>query len=178
MLVKNESGTFDLVWLRHSGRDVYLGFTSSPSHYSYHASGKRHQAFKDGRGILQEDHLPLAGFKEQAELATFGFSPRQKWGKVYDGDKADFVQILDSSSLPEYVNVTVGLIEAGKIENIRGFLAVRNPELLDIWSISLITSTKPWIYITVQSVKPELMEKAKILTKSKWSRNSRDSISI
>lgn len=159
ILVKNKAGTFDLIWLEHTGKDIYLGFTKSGSKYTYHASGDRHQKFDDHQVITEPKHFHLKNFKKELVLCTFGFSPRMPWRKVYSGERADFIQVLHAGSLPDNVNVSVGLIEAGKVKYIDNFLAVKNPDVLDLWSISLITSVRPWVYITVQSVKPELRSK-------------------
>ena len=77
VLITNGKDIRRLIWLKHTGQDVYCGYIGADNKYTYHCSGKKHQKFKDGRCIKYQDHLPLNNFKGCHQICTFGFSTQK-----------------------------------------------------------------------------------------------------
>ncbi len=121
VLLTNGTRTVDLIWLRHSGTDVYFGGVKWDEKTSYHASGKRHS--KSGSGERREigQHHPLSNFKGQLHLSSFSFLTQiveAADATVYTGEIGDSVIYWDARTLPEQIQVLLGLVEVGGYDSI------------------------------------------------------------
>ena len=150
VLLTNGNRTVDLIWLKHNGTDVYYGGVGWNDKTSYHASGKRHTKTTSGdkREIFQ--HHPLNNFKGQLQLCAFCFSKdivESADVTEYTGRKGDSVIYLDARTMPDQVNISLGLVEVG---NYNSILPVH--EIVDLHLVYLVTNTVPWIYVMVADV--------------------------
>jgi hypothetical protein len=147
VLLTNGSRTVDLLWLRHTGSDIYYGFVGSGSKHSYHESGARHFKNEDGEIQPYSAHHPLRQLSGQLQLSTFGFHRNiveSEEKSEFVGKKSDAVLYLDSRTLPEQPNVMFGLLEPGNYGAILPVHATGS-----FLHISIITAVTPWIYTMV-----------------------------
>ena len=148
VLLTNGSRTVDLLWLRHTGSDIYYGFVGDgSSKASYHESGARHSRDNDGELNIHSNHHPLQQFSGQLQLSTFGFDRNiveSEERSEFVGKKSDAVLYLDSRTLPEQPNVMFGLLEPC---NYGAILPVHVTGSL--LHMSIITTVRPWIYTMV-----------------------------
>lgn len=147
VLLTNGSRTVDLIWLEHNGTDIYYGYVGWPEKTSYHASGQRHSRSASGERTPIQAHHRLDQFSAQLQLCAFGFDKeivRSSLATEYTGKRGDSVIFLDSRSLPQLVNVSLGLVEVG------GYNAMLPVHIVsDLRFVHLVTSTVPWIYVMV-----------------------------
>ena len=164
VLLTDGSKTIDLIWVLHNGKDIYYGYVGADTKYSAHESGEHHQTFRSAPTVKFEKHLPLKDFKGEKILCTFGFSTKSLVGKSYDVSKdiSQATLYLDSRALPEYVNVQMGILEPAGLSHLD---ILQHSEVLDVWNLTVITSTIPWIYFVVDSPKEHVAQIAKELMK-------------
>lgn len=147
VLLTNGRRTVDLIWLEHSGRDVYYGGVGWPDKTSYHASGRRHTKDRSGTRSEIQGHQRLDAFTGQLQLCAFGIETgivNSDTVSDYTGKKRDAVIWLDARTLPTQINVSLGLIEVGAFA---AMLPVHRT--IDLLSVHFVTSTTPWIYVWV-----------------------------
>lgn len=147
VLLTDGSKTTDLIWLEHNGTDIYFGHVGWPGKHSYHASGKRHDKLPDGTRFDCDQHHRLDAFQDQLQLCAFGHYPKRIFDStttLYQGKRSDSVLFLDSRGLPDFINISLGLVEVGRYDKL---LPVHLTS--DLLQVHLITSTKPWIYLMV-----------------------------
>jgi hypothetical protein len=157
VLLTNGEHTLDLIWLEHTGADVYYGYVGSDEKTSYHASGKRHSKRPGQPPMLGEKHHRLADFSGQLQLCVFGLHAgilRSRSAPEYSWKKADAVLWLDARTLPAQVGIGLGLIEVG---NYAAMLPRLPHDRIELRSVHLITNTVPWIYLTVEAVVKPLL---------------------
>ncbi len=150
VLLTNGTRTIDLIWLAHNGTDVYYGYVNSTWKSSYHEKGQRHSKSVQGDYSRIESHCPLKEFKGQLQLCCFGFCSKiVESTKVADFSrkKSDAILYLDTRTLPETVNISLGFLEPG---NYNAILPVHEHSTLR--QIFLVTNTVPWIYLMVLDV--------------------------
>ena len=70
---------------------------------------------------------------------------------VYTGEIGDSVIYWDARTLPEQIQVLLGLVEVGGYDSI---LPVHALGFIDLRLVHLVTNTVPWIYVMVASVEP------------------------
>jgi hypothetical protein len=144
--------TIDLIWLRHTGKDIYYGFVGWDSKDSYHGSGARHS--KRGR-VLQgksDQHHPLASFRNQLQLTVFGMHRailKASDAATYDGKPSDVAVWLDARTLPSQFSVSLGLLEPHRLE---AMLPYHDDGHNELRSVHFVTSTRPWIYLQVYAL--------------------------
>lgn len=153
VLLTNGSRTVDLIWLRHTGTDVYYGFVGANGKDSYHESGARHRRDEDGKLYPMSPHQPLDQFTGQLFLSGFGFHRdivKSEERTQFQGKKSDAVLYLDTRTLPEQPNVMFGLLEPGNYPAILPVHGIPGSLL----HVSIITSVSPWIYAMVCDPEP------------------------
>lgn len=149
VLLTNGKRTVDLIWLEHNGTDIYYGYVGLDQKGSYHATGKRHSKSGSGGFTKIDAHHPLSNFKGQLQLCAFGIPTKiieAASATEYKGGKGDSVLWLDARTLPELVNVSLGLVEVG---GYNAMLPVHTNPSTDLRSVHLITNTVPWIYVMI-----------------------------
>ncbi len=147
VLFTNGSKTVDLLWLRHTGTDVYYGFVGHNRKFSYHASGARHESGGDDERLIYDKHQPLSGFSGEIVLTTFGFNRNVvdlEFLTAYQGKKSDAVIYLGSRTLPKMVSIAFGLTECGMFPSLPEQYAPDGVE-----KVIVITNTTPWIFVMV-----------------------------
>lgn len=167
VLLTDGKNTTDLIWFKHTGRDIYGGFVGAKSKYSYHASGKLHQKSTDGGMIKLKEHLPLSAFRGRFEICAFGIQPKaqvSRVGREFSMEKADAILYLDARVLPENVMVAVGLLEPGKLDELNG---IAMTDVVEVRQLFLVTNTNPWIYLAVRMLKPDWEQKAREILEKK-----------
>jgi hypothetical protein len=147
VLMTNGLRTVELIWLEHTGTDIYYGGVGWDTKDSYHASGKRHEKSKTGKGSEMQNYYRLANFKGQLQLCVFAIGTgivEDSAIIVYKGKKADSIIWLDTRTLPNQINVSLGLLEVGAYHAILPVHLVT-----DLCMVHLVTNAVPWIYIMV-----------------------------
>lgn len=154
VLLTDGTRTVDLVWLRHTGTDIYYGGVGWDDKTSYHASGKRHDRSKSGKQSEIEKHHPLNNFKDQMQLCVFEIPTsmvRETAATEYRGKKGDSVIWLDARTLPSSrVGISLGLVEVGGYKSILPVHLLK--EFVDLRLVHLVTNTVPWIYVMVHTM--------------------------
>jgi len=157
LVVSDGEEKIDLIWLEHTGKDIYYGFVGNPSKMTYHESGYRHYKTKDGELEKFTPDQPLSEFKGQRQLCSFLFNPKsandKKVGKNFTGKKADTVVYLDARTLPSIIGVTLGLIDNISLNSLLSPSRIKD---IDMKQVHLITNVEPWIFVTIHGMKNEL----------------------
>jgi len=158
VLFTNGTRTIDLFWLKHDGSEVYCGQSGFAAKRSYHASGKVHST---SNAVRTDEgwHTPLRDFKKQFHLTTIALSNSARWFDAvdskydYSGRMSDAVLVIDSRSIPEQVqiNVSIGLLEPGRMDILHGLL-LQPTEAIASFPVSakqllLSTAVEPWVYV-------------------------------
>lgn len=152
-LLTNGKRTIDVIWVEHTGTDIYYGYVGAENKYSYHASGQRHTKFVDGTMIKAEPHHRLDAFRDQLQLCAFGLSTAvldTPHRQVFTGRKGDSIVYLDARTLPTFMSISLGLVE---VNNLAAMLPVAPWH--DVRLMHIVPSTAPWIYINVHAIQPE-----------------------
>ena len=144
--------TVDVIWLTHTGTDIYYNFIGWPGKTSYHASGQRHHKAPGQPDSPIQAHHPLTAFRGQLQLCVFCLDTimvRDGKGLDYKGKEADAVLWLDTRTLPRQVGLSLGLLEVGAYG---AMLPPWPSEHVELRSVHLITNTVPWIYLKVEAI--------------------------
>ena len=147
VLMTNGSRTVELIWLEHTGTDIYYGGVGWDTKDSYYASGKRREKSKTGKRSEIQNYYRLANFKDQLQLCVFAIGTgivEDSAITEYKGKKADSIIWLDTRTLPNQINVPLGLLEVGAYHAILPVHLVT-----DLRMVHLVTNAVPWIYIMV-----------------------------
>jgi len=143
--------TVELLWLRHTGTDVYVGHPKTEWKRSYHATGKLHT--REGRAERDANWVaPLSELKGAFHLLTIAFSSSQAFVRnaraelEFTRRKLDAAVYIDARTVPErtVVNIAVGLVESGNATAL-GFLA----GFPNLKQFILATGVSPWVYVGV-----------------------------
>ena len=154
VLLTNGSKTVDLLWLRHTGSDIYYGFVGHSRKFSYHASGVRHMKGGTEKRLVYDKHHPLDKFVGHFYLGGIvchqGRIMDSERGTEFRGKKSDAAVFLDSRTLPDMLSISFGLLEPGSLRSIPKYHTVA-----DVKQLSIVTSTNPWIYVMVMEATPD-----------------------
>ena len=151
LLLTNGTRTVDAIWAEHTGQDLYYGFAGADFKDSYHASGRRHMKWKDGKTLPIQNHQPLDKFTNQLQLCAFGLTTvldQYPAAVNYAGKKGDSVVYLDTRTLPALLSVSFGLVECN---NLGAMLPVAHHH--DVRLIHIVSSTVPWIYVKIHAIR-------------------------
>ena len=119
ILFTNGELTRDLLWVRHTGTDVYWGDPGQRMKGSYHASGAAHLVHENRRADASV-LLPLRQIEGMCPLTTLVLrnSPVGMPDEItppYRGGRADVIMTVDSRSLSEaQTHVGVYLLEPNR----------------------------------------------------------------
>lgn len=165
VLFSNGKRTFDYLWVRHDGSDVYWGWTGSADKSSYHASGATHTVSLGVRSP-QQMRSPLRELKGHFHLTTLSFNNDSMWfdlqsGRDYSGGESDALLMVDSRAIPAgaHVSVSLGLVEPGRLDLVQRVPSTPDQPLAD----DLVASTKqilvstavhPWVYAVLHWIRP------------------------
>ena len=154
LLLTDGKRTTDVIWATHTGQDLYYGFVGADFKESYHASGVRHMKSATGEVSTAERNLRLDAFKQQLQLCAFGVQTDLSLYPVareYQGKTGDSIVYLDTRTLPEFLSVSFGLVECN---NLGAMLPIAPHH--DVRLTHIVTSTIPWIYVTIHAITPEV----------------------
>lgn len=150
LLLTDGSRTVDVIWADHTGTDFYYGFIGADNKSSYHSSGVRHTKWKTGERFSADRHHRLDSFSGQLQLCAFGIHTNLKiypQEAEYTGKKGDSIVYLDTRTLPEFLSISLGLVECN---NLAAMLPVAPGH--DVRLIHVVPSTAPWIYVKVHAI--------------------------
>jgi hypothetical protein len=157
VLITDGSRTIDLLWLEHTGSDVYWGMPHFPEKRSYHASGEIHT--KGGvRTLDAVHHTPLRQLKGLFQLTSIGlqhatgFVRRAATKYEYSRRKADTLLVVDARSVPSKAQtcIGVGLLEPHNAKALMFLLSLACPgEDLRPQQLLISSSVEPWVYASV-----------------------------
>lgn len=151
-----KEGAYQFVKIRqHKDGSIYVTFTFSniAPHFSYHASGRRHQVTFDGKGkkiyIPVDNGRPIADFKGQAMLenCTVILPDFGGWKKltVTKERRTQAMFCFDMSRLGRQLNISCYLLETGRVDLLPAILQAVPPQFEAQFLV--ITTTNPWIVI-------------------------------
>lgn len=149
ILYTNGARAVELIWVRHTGADVYCGLPGTGVKRTYHASGKVHTK-QNGEEAGGGWVAPLGEIRGQFHLITTALTNTRVWSdSLYQNipftrGKVDAVLHIDARSIPEnqLINVAVGLLEPNNLPALQSLVsAIRN-----VKQVLLATGTVPWVY--------------------------------
>lgn len=154
ILITNGTRTIDLVWIQHTGTDIYWGSTGFDGKHSYHASGKVHTT-QDGERSGESWQAPLQEISGIHHLTTHSFRTEiidvAADRFIYSGKKSDAVMIIDTRSLSqgETVHAGIGLMEPYRLDALSPLIKAQNAVGLRCRQILTATDITPWVYVLV-----------------------------
>ena len=157
-------GTFgnepsDILWIQHTGTDLYCGISNFDAKWSYHFSGKLHLQVA-GSKEHESWHASLQNFKGYFAITTLAIarpndeSAFQNSFPPSSGHKVDAIVLVDFRVVPPGVtpNISVGLLEPGKLEELNHLItAPFGPDRKNVEThqVHVATNVSPWVTVLV-----------------------------
>jgi len=155
IVLNNGEFLSQMMWLRHTGSDIYFGVSGNKEKHSYHRSGVVHSKI-DGETTGRGRKVPLSELNREHHLLTLGFrtSPAffhsENNVKQHSGKKTDSLWVIDVRSYPPNTNlqITLGLTPPFpndsalvRLQKLAGNIPLRQ--------LHYSTHFEPWVYAAV-----------------------------
>lgn len=178
VLITNGPVTNKLIWIQHTGMDVYYGFDGQPGRWSYHASGQHHHK-SDAGAYSDVEHrvpladiigiLPLSGTSFRNTEHMFASSHRTPFVPRPRKPTADAMLTIDARAIPpdRQIMLWFGLLEPGNGAALTELLSTRRDNGTVDSHLLLAMKTTPWVWALVDWLSDERHEELMLLAASR-----------
>lgn len=165
VLISNEDDVRDLIWLEHTGKDIYTGLTGSSTKTTYHASGQIHDRTQGERAVFGKvTSEPLDELADLVELQTLFFRNEDAWHQglspiaKYQGKKYDAAMYLDSRSVEKgtVLGIRIGVVQSHSLNRLTDFITEIERKPWVVRQVLFSTEVKPWVYVLLTTHHPEM----------------------
>lgn len=177
VFVTNGKRTGKLLWIEHTGSDVYYEGYGTKGHRTYHASGEHHHTAPSGEHTNTQMRAPLESIEGVVFLTAFSFINRSsflnspafpEYSPAKARSKAEAILLIDSRALPNdrQITVWIGLLEPGNGSALGEILEKRkSSDTMHDSHLLLAMSVTPWVWALVSWVSDSWQQQIEDLKK-------------